>query len=72
LIDGVLAGDLSASEAVQAVEELANTHDADVDDAYHALIHFREDEDIRSEDSGYGHRQSQWLARHAQKLRRSS
>lgn len=71
LIDRVLAGDLSTTDAVRATEMLPNTDDADIDSAYHALIHFREDEDIRSADTSYAKRQRAWLAMHAQKLRRS-
>ena len=55
LIERVLDGQLSASDAIAAAEALPGVAERDrvFDDAWHALTHFQADEDIRARDSDY-------------------
>jgi hypothetical protein len=71
LIERVLDGELSASDALAAVDALPGIAEGDCvfDDAWHALTHFQADEDIRARDSGYAAYQRKDLTDWVQQLR---
>lgn len=71
LIDAVLSGALTALQATRRAEKLAAGvwQTPNAQSAYHELIHYREDEDIRAGDEAYAHNQRERLKRFADLLR---
>lgn len=71
LIERVLDAELSASDALAAADALPDIAERDrvFDDAWHALVHFQADEDIRARDSDYAAYQRSDLADWVQRLR---
>ena len=71
VIEAVLANEVSAAEAVEMATHFltGHPHDAAINDAFHLLIHFREDEDIRSSEPAYAQRQRDALRRNVERLR---
>lgn len=71
LIERVLDGELSASDALAAASNLPDTEERDrvFDDAWHALTHFSADDDIRARDSDYAAYQRSGLTNWVQQLR---
>lgn len=73
-IQQVLAGVLSPADAVSAIETLPARSSPDrlIEDAYHLLLHYRDDEDIRASDPGYAELQARGLDRFLRKLESAS
>jgi hypothetical protein len=71
LIERVLAEELSASEAIVAANHLRGsaTRDRIFDDAWHALVHYDLDADIRSRVASYADHQQEGLVRWVERLR---
>jgi hypothetical protein len=71
LIEEVAAERTLPSNALDEAEswDPAVWSDADAREAHHALIHYREDEDIRSRDDAYRRDQQQWLLGFVKRLR---
>ena len=69
LIERVLAGELSAADAIKDADVLPQPTATDdvFDDVYHLLIHYREDEDICRKSPTYAAEQraslASWIAR---------
>jgi len=74
LIDSVIAGRIRAADAIEEMSGWSNGEDFDraANDAYHQLIHFRDDEDIRARDAIYADEQVKGLERTVQRLRSSA
>jgi hypothetical protein len=73
VIEAVLSGQMSATAAVEQLQTWPPAIGADpvLFDAYHALVHFREDEDIRGKDGNYQRAQEAWLLGFVQRLTES-
>lgn len=71
LIDDVVAERKLPAATLDEAESWvsADWSDNDAKEAHHALLHYREDEDIRSKDSDYRRKQQAWLAGFSQRLR---
>ncbi len=81
ILDAVLSGHMNAFDGVSAVRELLDNSpqpseawkDKVLNEAQHALTHFRDDEDIRVGDEKYGQKygesQPEWLRGIVCKLR---
>jgi hypothetical protein len=71
LIEGVLAGRMSAAEAIVETKGFPDAawNDCLLAEACHMLIHFCDDEDIRERDPGYASWQREGLAGLASRLR---
>jgi hypothetical protein len=70
IIERVLAGRLSASDALARAEaEAWPADDRLISNAWHALMHYQADADIRERDDGYAEWQRQDLSAHVAKLR---
>lgn len=74
LLEGVSTAELSSSEALATASTLGDppVSDALFDDAWHALVHFDHDEDIRASDADYAATQQEGLRRWAERLRRGT
>jgi hypothetical protein len=72
MFSAILEKSLSADEAVARLEALPREHPPDevIADAYHYLLHYREDADIRERDGGYAEMQWQGLATWLERLER--
>jgi formamidopyrimidine-DNA glycosylase len=71
ILEDVLSGAISAETAVQSLIEIGDTNDNDlVDGVFHELIHYREDQDIRSIDQRYAEAQQARLMALVSRLRK--
>lgn len=65
----VVAGKTSADNALAAIDTLPGHRDRLANDAWHLLVHFRDDEDIHAGAPAYREEQLRGLARWVKRLR---
>jgi hypothetical protein len=72
IIERVLREEVTAPDAVRQCESSwdARCWDEDMNHAYHMLIHYLDDADVRAKDAGYAEWQRRGLADLAERLRR--
>lgn len=72
LVESVLSGGITPSAAVSDINAFPaeGRNDGFIQSAFHLLIHYREDEDIRRQDERYAEAQRRGLEDFVRKLRK--
>lgn len=68
-LESVVAERTSAEDALAAIDTLPAQTDRLANDAWHLLVHFRDDEDIHAREPAYRENQLRGLARWVKRLR---